>query len=100
MRKSEGFVAELNTEAQVVVIPQFIFKLILKLTRDFMKIYMRRWSALGDLPENASKVKSVEESCKTLKKEADAEISSGAEKMLAAEEQESGCNKAKKVKEG
>ena len=38
MRKSEGFVAELRIGAQVVAIPQFISKLILKLTRDFMKI--------------------------------------------------------------
>ena len=43
---------------------------------------------MGDLPENASKVKSVDESCKTLKKETDAEISSSAEKTLAAEEQD------------
>ena len=28
---------------------------------------MRRWSALRDLPENASKVKSVDGSCKSLK---------------------------------
>ena len=61
---------------------------------------MKRWSALGDLPENASKVKSVDDSCKTLKKETDAEISSGAEKALAAEEHDSGRNKAKEVKEG
>ena len=43
---------------------------------------MRRWSAMADLPENASKVKSVDESCKALKKETDAEISSSAEKRL------------------
>ena len=55
---------------------------------------------MGDLPENASKVKSVDGSCKTLKKEADAEICSSAEKTLAAEEHDSGCNKAKEVKEG
>ena len=55
---------------------------------------------MGDLPENASKVKSVDDSCKTLKKETDAEISSSAEKTLTAEKQDSGCNKAKEVKEG
>ena len=50
---------------------------------------------MGDLPENASKVKSVDDSYKTLKKETDAEISRSAEKTLAAEEQDSGCNNLK-----
>ena len=45
---------------------------------------MRRWSALGGLPEYASKVKSVDGSCKTLKKETDAEISSNAEKYACS----------------
>ena len=61
---------------------------------------MRRWSVVGDLPEDASKEKSVDDSCKTLKKETDPEISSSAEKTFAAEEQVSGCNKAKEIKEG
>ena len=42
----------------------------------------------------------MDDSCKTFKKKTDAEISGRAEKTLAAEEQDSGCNKAKEVKEG
>ena len=42
----------------------------------------------------------MDDSCKTFKKKANAEISASAEKTLAAEEQDSGCNKAKEVKEG
>ena len=50
---------------------------------------------MGDLPENTNKVKSTDDTYKTLKKETDAEISRSAEKTLATEEQDSGCNNLK-----